>query len=114
MRNTNAVLALLAALLALGLAAGAGAAARMLPEVSWLEAFAAIPAVGLLALFALSLSSRGRAVHQRTLGRAGGEGVARTARGLGLIALVLTLSGALALGVFAVLVLTDGLTRPPW
>ena len=114
MRNAYAVLALVVALLALAVFAGAGLVARMLPQISWLEAFAAVPAVGLLALVALSLAARGQAVHQRTLGRAGGEGVARTARGLGVLALLLTVSAALALGVFAVLVSTDGLTHVPW
>jgi hypothetical protein len=113
-RNATAVLALLVSLLAVGIFVGAGLTARMLPEVSWLEAFAAVPAAGLLAVFALSLAARGRAAHQRTLGRVGGEGVARAARGLGLVALLLTVSGALALGVFAVLVSTDGLTHAPW
>jgi hypothetical protein len=113
-RNANAVLALLVSLLALGVFVAAGLTARMLPEVSWLQAFAAVPAAGLLALFALSLAARGRAVHQRTLGRVGGEGVARAARGFGLLALLLTVSGALALGVYAVLVTTDGLTQAPW
>jgi hypothetical protein len=114
MRNVNAVFALLVALLALAVFGGAGAVARMLPEVTWLEASSAVPAVGLLALLSLLLAGRGRAVHQRTLGRVGGDGVARVARGLGLFALLLALAGGLALGVFAVLVLTDGLTHAPW
>ncbi|MBA2615156.1 MAG: hypothetical protein H0U90_05150 [Actinobacteria bacterium] len=114
MRNASSVLALVLALLALAALGSAGFAARELPEISWLEAGAVIPFVGLLALFALSLASRGRAQHQRTLGRAGGEGVARTARGLGLLALLLTLTAALALAVFAVLATTDGLTKTPW
>ena len=114
MRNASSVFGLLVALLALAALAGAGYLARERPEISWLEAGAVIPVVGLLALFALSLASRGRALHQRSLGRAGGEGVASTARGLGLLALLLTLTAALALGVFAVLASTDGLTRTPW
>ena len=114
MRNASSVLALVLSVLALGVLAAAGLVARTLPEVSWLEAAAVVPAVGLLALVAVSLAGRGRALHQRTLGRAGGEDVARLARGLGLLALMLTLSGALALGVFAVLVVTDGLTQAPW
>ena len=114
MRNTNAVLGLLVALVSLGLLAGAGAAARTMPAVSWLEAGAAVPAVALLSLLSLSFARRGEAAHQRTLGRTGGAAVARLARGLGLLALLLALSAALALAVFGVLVATDGLTRAPW
>ena len=114
MRNTPAVFALLVALLALAVLVLAGFAAERLPEVSWLEAAAAAPVVAILALVALSLASRGRARHQRTLGRSGGAAVVRMARGLGLLALLLVATVALALGVFGILVLTDGLTRAPW
>ena len=114
MRNASAVLALFVALLALGGFAATGYVAHVRPEISWLEAGATVPFVALLALFALSLASRGRAAYQRTLGRAGGEGVARAARGFGLLALLLSLTAALALGVFLVLATTDGLTRTPW
>lgn len=114
MRNKSAVFALLVALLAVGVLGAAVAAARIVREISWIEAGAAVPPAALLALLSLSLARRARAVHQRTLGRAGGEGLARLARGLGLLALLLTVSAALALGVFAVLALTDGLTRRPW
>ena len=114
MRNRNAVFALLVALLALGVLGAAAYAAHLRAEITWLEAGAAVPAAALLALFALSRASRARAVHQRTLGRAGGVAVARTARGLGLLALLLAVTAALALGVFAVLVTTDGLTHAPW
>ena len=114
MRNASAVLALLVALLALaGLGVG-GYVAHVRPEISWLEAAAIVPFAALLALFSLSLASRGRAAYQRSLGRAGGEGVVRAARGFGLLALLLTLTSALALGVFLVLATTDGLTRTPW
>jgi hypothetical protein len=113
-RNAHAVLALLVALLALGVLAGATYAARERPEVSWIEAGAAVPAVGLLALVSLWLASRGRARHQRTLGRAGGAAIVRLARGLGLLALLLSVTAGLAFAVFAVLVVTDGLTEAPW
>jgi len=113
-RNASSVLALFVALLALGAFAAGGYAAHARPEISWLEAGAVVPFAGLLALFSLSLAGRGRAAYQRTLGRAGGEGVARLARSFGLLALLLTLTAALALGVFLVLASTDGLTRTPW
>ncbi len=114
MRNGRALFAFLFALVALAILAGAAYAASERPEVSWLEAGAAVPAAGLLALFSLSLASRGRAVHQRTLGRSGGERLARLARALGLLALVCAATAGLAFAVFGVLVATDGLTRTPW
>jgi hypothetical protein len=113
-RNTPAVLALLVALLALGVLGGAVYVARELIDVSWLEAAGAVPVAALLAVLALALAARGRARHQRTLGRAGGAAVVRTARGLGLLALLLSLTAGLALAVFGVLVWTDGLTHAPW
>jgi hypothetical protein len=113
-RNAHAVLALLVALLALGLLAGAAYTARERADVDWVQAGAAVPAVGLLSLLSLSLASRGRARHQRTLGRAGGATIVRLARGLGLLALLLSVTAGLAFAVFAVLVVTDGLTEAPW
>jgi hypothetical protein len=104
----------LVGLLAVALLAAAAYAARELSGVSWIEAAGAVPAAGLLAFFALTLATRAQALHQRTLGRSGGEGLARTARGIGILALLLVLTAALALAVFAVLVATDGLTRAPW
>jgi hypothetical protein len=106
-RNGYAVWALLVALLAVGVLVGAGATAELLADVGYLEAAAAIPMTFFLALFALSLAGRARAVHQRTLGRAGGEAVARLARSLSVFSLLLATTAALALGVFGLLVLTD-------
>jgi hypothetical protein len=113
-RNTPAVSSSVVGLLALGVLAAAAYVARTRTDVSWLEASVAIPAAGFLALLSLSLASRGRALYERSLGRAGGGKVARIGRGLGLLALLLTLTAALALAVFGVLVATDGLTEAPW
>ena len=114
MRNVSSMLALFLALLSLGVFGGAAYVAREYAEVSWLQAALAVPVAALLAFFALSLASRGRALHQRTLGRAGGAGVARLARGLGLLTLLIAASATIALAVFAVLVRTEGLTTAPW
>jgi uncharacterized membrane protein YcfT len=113
-RNVSAVSSFLLALLALGVLVAAAYAARELPEISWFDAAAAVPVAGLLAFFALALATRARAIHQRTLGRAGGDGLARTARGIGILALLLAVTAALALAVFGVLLATDGLTHAPW
>ena len=107
MRNSNAVWAVVVALVALGVLVGAGVAAQLLPEVGYLEAAAALPVTLLLALLALSLAGRARNLHQRTLGRAGGSGLAGLARALGVFALLLIATIALAFGIFALLVLTD-------
>ena len=114
MRNTRAVVALVVALLAVALLAGGAYAAYERRDVTWLEAGVAVPPAGFLALFSLSLASRARAVHQRTLGRAGGVWTARVARTLGLLGLLAALAAGLAFGVFAVLSVTDGLTETPW
>ncbi|MBD0291573.1 MAG: hypothetical protein ICV74_09985 [Thermoleophilia bacterium] len=114
MRNAPAVLALLVALLALALLGAAAWAARTLVDVSWLEAALAAPAAGLLSLLALSLAGRAERRRQRTLGRAGGIALAQAGRLLGWLALLITISAALALAVFGILVWTDGLTRTPW
>jgi hypothetical protein len=113
-RNGTAVLSLLVALGSLALFVGAAWAAQDLSSVSWLEAALVVPVVGLTALLSLSLATRARILYQRTLGRAGGLGVARVARALGILALLCTTTATLALVVFVVLVTTDGLTSAPW
>ena len=106
MRNPSALLALLVALLALAALAGGAAAAQLLDEIG-LEAFAAVPVAVALAFVALTLASRARARHARTLGRAGGCVVAGIARCLAGLALVLFATALVALGFFFVLVLTQ-------
>jgi hypothetical protein len=105
MGNPKAVWAFLAALLALAVLVGAAAAARLLNQIGLVEAAPAVPVGLLLAVFALSLGKRARFEHQRTLGRAGGAGLATIARGLGMVALIVAVTAALALAVFAVLTL---------
>ncbi len=108
------VLALVVALLALGLFAALVYVERERADITALEAATVVPAVALLAFVALSLSNRARRRHQETLGRAGGDRLARMARGLGCLALLLTLTVGLAVAVSVVLETTDGLTRTPW
>jgi hypothetical protein len=107
MGNPKAFWALLLAVLALGTLAGGAAAARLTSEVGLAEAAPAVPLALLLALTSISLGRRATFEHQRTLGRVGGAGLAATARGLGTIALIVALTAALALVVFAVLTLAD-------
>ena len=56
---------------------------------------------------ALRLARRARFDYQRSLGRAGGVALATAARMLGGFAFLLAVTGALALGVFAVLTLAS-------
>jgi hypothetical protein len=104
-RNPRAIWALLFALLALGALIGGAVAARLSDRVGFAEAVGAIPLGILLALMSLGLARRARWEYQRTVGRAGGGGLAAVARVLGAIALLIGITAALALGVFAVLAL---------
>jgi hypothetical protein len=104
-RNAKAAWGLVTAVLAFGVLAGAVVGARSFEEVGLYEAVGAVPVAGLLALISLSLARRARWEHQRTLGRAGGTGVATLARMLGTVALLIALTAALALVVYAVLAL---------
>jgi hypothetical protein len=101
-RNPRALLAFFFALLALGALGGGAAAARFSDRVGF-EAVGAVPLGILLALVSLSLARRARYEYQRTVGRAGGSGLAAVARVLGSIALLVGVTAALALGVFLVL-----------
>jgi hypothetical protein len=103
--NAKAVWAFLTALLALAVLVGAAAAARLLSQVGLVEAVPAVPVGLLLAVLALSLGRQARFEHQRTLGRSGGARLATAARGLGMLALIVAITAALALAVFAVLTL---------
>jgi hypothetical protein len=104
-RNARAIWALLFALLALGVLVGAAAAARVSDRIGFIEGVWAVPAGILFAILSLSFARGARGEYQRTVGRAGGAGLAAFARVLALIALLIGITAALALGVFAVLTL---------
>jgi hypothetical protein len=101
--NSKAVWAFLTALLALAVLIGAAAAARLLSQVGLVEAVPAVPVGLLLAVAALSLARRARWESQRTLVHPSGTGLTTAARGLAMVALIVALTAALALAVFAVL-----------
>jgi hypothetical protein len=103
--NTRAVWAFVVALLALVVLIGAAAAAQLSGRVGLAEAAPAVVVGLILAVVSLSLARRARFEHQWTLGRVGGSGLATTARVLGLVALIVALTAALAFAVFAVLTL---------
>ena len=57
----------------------------------------------MLGLVAILLARRARERVERTIGRVGGERVARAGRTLGVLGIVLALAGAIAVGVYLVL-----------
>ena len=106
-RNPKAFWAFVLALAALGVLAGGVAAAHYSGDVGLYQAIPAIPVGLLLAFMSLRLARRARFEHDRSLGRAGGRALAAAARILGGFALLLAITGLLALGVFAVLTLAS-------
>ena len=106
-RNPKAFWAFVLALAALGVLAGGVAAAHYSGDVGLYQAIPAIPVGLLLAFMSLRLARRARFEHDRSLGRAGGRVLAAAARILGGFALLLAITGLLALGVFAVLTLAS-------
>ena len=103
MGNPKAAWALVTALLALGVLVGAAAAARLMSAVGLIEAVPAVPLALVLALVSVSLARRVRFDQQRALRRLPGAGLAAVARGLGTLALIVAVTAALSLAVFAVL-----------
>jgi hypothetical protein len=82
----------------------AAVALAELPErIDLLQAGFAVPVAGVLALVTLVLSRGGRLRFERTLGRVGGRRTAWLGKALGLLALAMTASGAVALATYAVL-----------
>ena len=105
MGNPRAVWAFILAILALAVLFGTAYAARASSHVGLYESIAAVPIGFVLSFAALTQSRRARFENQRSLGRRGGSGLAVAARILGGIALLISITAALALGVFAVLTL---------
>jgi hypothetical protein len=103
MGNSKAAWALITALLALAVLVGAAAAARLMSQVGLIEAGPAVPLALVLALVSVSLARRVRFDQQRALERLPGARLAAVARVFGTLALIVALTAALALAVFAVL-----------
>lgn len=101
----QAVGALVAALLAFAALGGAAAAARHFGEVRVRDVVIAVPIALVLGLVSVVLGRRAKLEHVRTLGRSGSRSFVWLVRFLGAVALILAITAALALAVFAVLVL---------
>jgi len=80
------------------------ALAQLSARVKLLQASAAIPVAAVLGVVALLLARRALRRSQRTLGRAGGEGVARAGRILGVLGLCIATSGTIAVAFYEFLV----------
>jgi hypothetical protein len=102
--GAKAVWGLVVALLALAVMSGGAAVAHLREDFDlfW-EAIGLVPAGALLALVAISLGRRARFEYQRTVRRSTGRVVATLAVFLGVVALLVAITAALALVVFAVL-----------
>jgi len=103
--NTKAVWAVLAAVGSLAALGALVYLARRYDEVRIMDAVISVSIAFVLGLAAVVLNRRARAEHQRTLGRSGSRLFLGSARLLGTIAFLLAVTAALALAVFAVLVL---------
>jgi hypothetical protein len=103
-RNGKAVGAVLVGLSALAVLAFGVASAVVLDRIELVEAIPALPVCAVLAVIALGLGGQARAAYQRTVGRIGGAALATFGRFLGGLALLLDLTAALAVGVYAILV----------
>ena len=108
MRNPKAIIAFLFSLLALAFVVAGVLLPRLRDEIEPLEALVVTPAAFASALIAIALARRARFDFQRTLGRAGGDGLASLASLLGVLVLLVSLTAGLAAGVYAVLVLVQG------
>jgi ABC-type sulfate transport system permease component len=103
--NTKAVWALVASLLALAALGVLVYMARRYDGVRVIDAVVAVPIAVVFASAGVVLNRRARAEHQRTIGRSGSPLFLGFTRLLGTITFLLAITAALALAVFAVLVL---------
>jgi hypothetical protein len=105
--NSKAILATFFGLLALACLGAGAALTRVRSDIEPLEALIVVPAALVSALVCIGLARRARFDYQRTLGRVGGASLARVARFLGVLSLLVSLTAALAAGVYGVLVLVQ-------
>jgi hypothetical protein len=102
--NPAAPGALAAGLLAVAALPVAVGLAQLSGRVKLVQAAAGIPVAALLGAIALLLAGRAFRRSERTLGRAGGEGAARAARILAMLALCIAAAGAIAVGFYEFLI----------
>jgi hypothetical protein len=101
-RNSKALVALLLALWAVALIVAGGVRTNSETAIDLLV-IASVPASFVVALIALSIARRARFDYQKTLGHRGGRGIAWLAKAIGVLALMLSFTGGLAVAVFSIL-----------
>ncbi|MBA3246405.1 MAG: hypothetical protein H0T61_14705 [Actinobacteria bacterium] len=106
-RSGSAWLAVVVGLLSLAALPAAIVATRFSEAYELIDSAAAIPAAILLGILAILLARRARARGQRTLAGVRGSSTARFGRFLGVAGLLLGITGAMAIGVFAILSAVD-------
>jgi hypothetical protein len=104
-RNPRAVGSVLVGVLSLLVIPGGIYAARELEAVTLINSSGTVALAMVLGLAAVVLARRGRERAAITLGRAGGEQAARIGRLLGILGICVGITGALALGFYALLTL---------
>jgi hypothetical protein len=102
-RNDSARASLACALLGLLLPVAGYVAARQLKDVSIVQGTEATCGSALLGFLAILLARKAQFTIERTLGRAGGAGLARAGKLLGLLSLCIGLTAGVALGFYALL-----------
>jgi hypothetical protein len=102
-RNDAARASVACALLGLLLPVAGYVAARQLKDVTIVQGTEATCGSALLGLLAVTLARKAQFRIERTLGRVGGAGLARTGKVLGLLSLCIGLTAGLALGFYALL-----------
>jgi uncharacterized integral membrane protein len=102
-RNGRAWASFIVGLLAVAVLPAAIVVAEREERFDLIEAGYAVPAALVLGLAAVLLARGARRRVERTLGRVGGLRLARAGRILGVLAIMLGLSGAISLGVYLVL-----------
>lgn len=101
-RNSKALTAFLLALCAVAIIVAGGVRTNSETAIGLLV-IASVPASFVIALIALSFARRARFDYQKTLGQRGGRGIARLAKAIGVVALLLSFAGGLAIAVFSIL-----------
>ncbi len=102
-RNRAARASLLVGFLGAAMLPVAVAITESRPELELVDAAYAIPVAFLLSAVAVRLARRARRSLDRTLGRIGGEKTARAGRVLGWLGVYISLTAAVAIGVYAYL-----------
>lgn len=104
-RNRRALVSVVCGAAAVAVVPLAILASGYFDELTLVQACASAVLAGLLGAVALTQSRRGRETAQLTLGRSGGDGVARAGRWLGVIGIWIALTTGLAVGFYALLTL---------